>query len=80
MLDPEVPFGIRFSLPQRPAPFEYIKQQTYSFLPRTLLHLPEVTGEDRWVIGSIVLTSSRTILDALLAEPRALGPGFDNFP
>jgi hypothetical protein len=35
--------------------------------------LSTITTEDRWVIGSIVLTLSGIILGALLAEPRALG-------
>jgi len=35
--------------------------------------LSTITTEDRWIIGSIVLTLSGTILGALLAEPRAFG-------
>src|SRR5215510_3598133 len=35
--------------------------------------LPTITTEDRWVIGSIVLTFVGVILGARLAEPRAFG-------
>src|SRR5262245_25661461 len=35
--------------------------------------LSTITTEDRWIIGSIVLALSGTILGAFLAEPRAFG-------
>ena len=35
--------------------------------------LSTVTTEDRWVVGSIILSLSGIVLGALLAEPRAFG-------
>jgi hypothetical protein len=39
----------------------------------TMKLLSTITTEDRWIIASVVLTLSGTILGALLAEPRAFG-------
>ena len=52
------------------------------FLPNLLLGktrsswmklLSTITTEDRWVVGSIILSLSGIVLGALLAEPRAFG-------